>query len=166
MTPAGRRAPLEARQHVAKLVSGDVEQSCAGPDSVESVPTSNDMNARYVVKNELFRGLYRCGLNREEILDFFHFVDWVLALPPPLEYAFREEVAKYEEQLEMPYITSVERIGRIEALRGSILRFARARWGAEVESWAAKLEAISDYDQLNAVLDRVAVADKPEKVTF
>lgn len=44
----------------------------------------------------------------------FRLLDWVLALPAPLEYTFKQDLARFEKEKSMPYITSVERIGRKE----------------------------------------------------
>ena len=91
-----------------------------------------------------------------------------------MEYAFQDELERFEEQLKMPYITSIERIGlargraegRVETLRASILSVARARWGPGLEEWVEKLEAIGDCDQLQELLEQVAIADNPQKVRF
>jgi hypothetical protein len=49
--------------------------------------TKNDPQARLEVVIRMLRGLHTCGLDGEAIREFFLLVDWVLALPPNLEYA-------------------------------------------------------------------------------
>ena len=65
-------------------------------------------------KLRLVRLLYQRGYAREDILELFRVLDWFLQLPADLEQAFTDELIAYEEQANMPYITSVERLGRKE----------------------------------------------------
>ena len=54
---------------------------------------------------------YPLGFSRQKIIDLYRFIDWVLSLPSELDEQFWEELSNFEENQEMPYITSVERIG-------------------------------------------------------
>jgi hypothetical protein len=62
-------------------------------------------------KLRLVKRLYELGYSRSEVLNLFKFVDWVMTLPEGLKRTFWEELKTYEEDREMPYITSVEEIG-------------------------------------------------------
>ncbi len=62
-------------------------------------------------KFALMTMLYEQRYSRQEIIDLFRFIDWVLTLPPELEEAFRNDLATYEGDKNMPYITSIERMG-------------------------------------------------------
>ncbi len=73
--------------------------------------TQHDLTARYGAKFYLARRLYERGYKRESIIKLFHFIDWVMKLPPDLESAFWMELQQVEEIKRMRYITSVERIG-------------------------------------------------------
>jgi hypothetical protein len=77
----------------------------------ESPPT------RLAAKLALLRRLYGLGYNREQIVGLFRFVDWVMALPPELAQRFWAELQTIEEEHKVPYITSVERIGREAGLK-------------------------------------------------
>ena len=66
--------------------------------------------ARYRVKRELIRSLYRRGYQRPAILDLLRFVDWVLALPEGLENQLWAEVQQFEEEKHMRYVSSLEQI--------------------------------------------------------
>ena len=66
---------------------------------------------RYDVKWRLIRLLYRRNYTREEIVELFEFIDWVLQLSDGDEQRLWEDINKLEEVNRMPYITSVERIG-------------------------------------------------------
>ncbi len=71
-------------------------------------------NDKLTWKINLVKLLYERGYERQDILELFRFIDWLIRLPKGLEIQFREEVNKYEEGLTMPYVTSVERFGREE----------------------------------------------------
>lgn len=51
---------------------------------------------RLQAKVQLIRHLYTQGLTRQQILDLFRFLDWVLTLPEALEQQFRVELAHVE----------------------------------------------------------------------
>ncbi|MFB1490953.1 MULTISPECIES: DUF4351 domain-containing protein, partial [unclassified Thiocapsa] len=51
---------------------------------------------------------------REDILELFRVLDWLLQLPEGLEREFKRELIAFEEQANMPYITSIERLSRQE----------------------------------------------------
>jgi hypothetical protein len=73
--------------------------------------TKRDANSRKAWKLALVKRLYERGHDRSAILNLFRFIDWVLTLSEPSKRAFWEELRIYEEQRQMPYITSVEEIG-------------------------------------------------------
>ncbi len=58
----------------------------------------------------LVRLLYQRGYRREDILELFRVLDWMLQLPDGLEQEFKRELIAFEEQANMPYITSIERL--------------------------------------------------------
>jgi hypothetical protein len=116
-------------------------------------------------KLRLVRLMYQRGHGREDILELFRVIDWLLRLPDELEREFMRELMAFEEETKMPYITSVERIGRQEGRqeglhseRQLLLRLVRRRFGAEAaERSQALLERIAEPTVLEelgeAVLD-------------
>ena len=76
--------------------------------------------------------LYEQGFSREDILELFRFINWLLALPEDLEHRFDEKITHYEEEKQMPYITSVERIGiqkgMLQNAREAVLDVLEARF--------------------------------------
>ena len=73
----------------------------------------------------LIRRLYEKGWPRQKILDLFWFVDWVMRLPEPLDRRFKEEIDRFEEETNMRYVTSIERLSRQEGLEEGIEEYNR-----------------------------------------
>ncbi|MEB3294331.1 MAG: hypothetical protein VKJ24_14325 [Synechococcales bacterium] len=73
--------------------------------------TRNDAQARKDWKFRLTRRLYEQGYERQDILNLFRFLDWILDLPEALKQAFRRELEQYEQEHQMPYVTSIEQMG-------------------------------------------------------
>ncbi len=68
-------------------------------------------------KMHLVRLLYEGGWDRQDVLELFRFIDWVLRkLPEPLAQRFQSEVNKLETEKEMRYGTSIERMGHERGL--------------------------------------------------
>jgi predicted transposase/invertase (TIGR01784 family) len=67
--------------------------------------------ARKEWKFRLTRLLYERGYERQDILNLFRFIDWILELPEDLKRSFRDELEEYERKNQMPYVTSIERMG-------------------------------------------------------
>jgi hypothetical protein len=76
--------------------------------------TRNDAEARKEWKFRLTRRLYDQGYGRQDILNLFRFLDWILDLPEGLKQAFRAELAQYEQERQMPYVTSIEQMAKTE----------------------------------------------------
>ncbi len=73
--------------------------------------TKSNPMARKEWKLALIKRLYERGYDRSAIMNLFKFTDWLLILPEALKQSFWEELKVYEEERQMPYITSVEQIG-------------------------------------------------------
>jgi hypothetical protein len=95
---------------------GELEQS-RNPFAVvvmahlKTKETRNDAMSRKEWKFRLTRGLYERGYERIDIINLFRFVDWILDLPAELRREFRDELATYERERQMPYVTSIEQMG-------------------------------------------------------
>ncbi|MBF0630104.1 MAG: cytosolic protein [Magnetococcales bacterium] len=74
--------------------------------------TKHRTEDRYQAKWNLIRQLYQNGFNRQQVIDLFCFIDWVLHLPDEADKRLWKEIADFEERKKMPYISSVERIGQ------------------------------------------------------
>lgn len=69
---------------------------------------------RFAEKLSLVRWFYRKQFARETIINLVQFTDWTLQLSPYLAQQFRTDLATFEGEMYMPYITSIERVARKE----------------------------------------------------
>ena len=122
--------------------------------------TRKDLQSRKDWKFRLTRMLYENGYERQAILDLFRFIDWILELPSDLKEAFRNELAQYEQEKQMPYVTSIERMGieqgwkegRKEGERSLILRQLTRRVGVLPEHLTDRIQDLS-IEQLETLAE-------------
>jgi hypothetical protein len=76
--------------------------------------TRHDPQARYAAKWRLARLLYERDWDKQRIIDLFAVIDWLLHLPPDWERQLWRSIHELERNVNMPYVTSIERIGRQE----------------------------------------------------
>ncbi|MBX3167004.1 MAG: transposase [Candidatus Eremiobacteraeota bacterium] len=134
---------------------------------LQAQATRNHPALRAEIKFRLIRGLYSCGLTRAQLLELFRLLDWVLALPPKMEYDFKRDLARFEEEHQMVYVSSVERIARkegleagraeglakaqreaCEAIRQSIQERLEQRWGPVETKFRSQLAGVKDFQRL------------------
>jgi hypothetical protein len=139
--------------------------------------------ARKRVKLRLIRFLYARDYTREQILAWFRVLDWMLGLPEDLDREFREELIAFEEETQMPYVTSVERIGiqkglqqgleqgrqegrqegRREGEAAILLRQISLKFGPPSEHVRARIEA-ADADTLLDWSARILAAERVDDI--
>ena len=94
--------------------------------------TKNKPQQRYKIKWQLTRNLYERGYSKQDVLNLFRFIDWVMALPKELTRQFNEQVDEYEEEQKMRYITSIERLGMergvVQSTRENVLEVLQTRF--------------------------------------
>jgi len=78
----------------------------------------NDPDARYEMKLNLIRRLFKLGYEREEINNLFKFIDWLMWLPEEQEITLYQEVIEMEEGEYMTYVPMEERVYQIALKRG------------------------------------------------
>jgi hypothetical protein len=103
---------LDYKSRWAALEASTNPFACVVMAHLKMQETKQDKAARKVWKLWLIRRLYESGYNQDDVVNLFHFIDWLLKLPKALEDEFWQDLQTYEEERTMPYITSVERIGR------------------------------------------------------
>jgi hypothetical protein len=95
--------------------------------------TRNDGQQRKLWKFILTRKLYEQGYDRQDILNLYRFIDWLLELPEGLELEFQQEIAQFEQERQMTYISSIERMaeqkGRQQERREEVESLLRVKFG-------------------------------------
>ena len=81
---------------------------------IAALRTASDPDGRYRAKWQLVRNLYEVGYNAEDVRELFRLIDWMMHLREDLSERFKQELDQLEESLQMPYITSVERLAKAE----------------------------------------------------
>ncbi|MEO1433234.1 MAG: cytosolic protein, partial [Cyanobacteria bacterium J06633_8] len=123
-------------------------------------------------KLALVRGLYEKGFEREQVVNLFGFIDWMLTLPLELERQFWQEYSEYEENKKMRYVTSVERIGIEKGIeqgnkQGLIKGIAlglKLKFGDSGNNLLPEIEQVTDVDVLSAILDAIDTVDTVEQL--
>lgn len=87
---------------------------------LKAIEFKKEDKERKVWKLRLARLLYEQNFSRQDILELFRFIDWLLVLPEALEQEFTQDFSHFEEERKMRYITSVERMGIEKGLQQGI----------------------------------------------
>lgn len=115
-------------------------------------------------KMHLVRTLYERGYKRQDVLELFRFIDWLMVLPEEVDTIFWKELRKLEEDNKMPYVTSVERIGMkkgfekgvkqgaLQNAREMVLEVVSARFGIVTEDVAQMVQEIHTPATLKSLL--------------
>jgi hypothetical protein len=101
-------------------------------------------------KFALMTMMYEKGYSRQEVIDLFRFIEWVMILPPGLEKAFKNDLATYEEEKNMPYISNLEREseakgearGREAGKAELVIKLLNRKTGKVSDEILAKIEAL------------------------
>lgn len=87
--------------------------------------TTQAARERLQWKTALSKGLYKRGYEKQDIVEIFLVLDRMMRLPEPLELIFRDTMKQFEEENQMSYISSIERIGRLEGVQQGIQQGAQ-----------------------------------------
>ena len=55
--------------------------------------------------------LYERGYEKQDIIELYCFIDWLLVLPEALEKEFIRELHEFEKEKIMQYVSNIERVG-------------------------------------------------------
>jgi predicted HTH domain antitoxin len=102
---------LDYLPHWAELEASQNPFAIVVMAHLKTKETRNDAISRKEWKFKLTRMLYERGYERQDILNLFRFIDWILELPEDLKRSFRDELEAYEREQQMPYVTSIEQMG-------------------------------------------------------
>jgi hypothetical protein len=91
-----------------------------------------------------------------------------LWLPDELTEKFRQTVAEFEEEKHMPYVTSIERLGKQEGLqeatREAVVEILKTRFAAVPPAILDALNRLDDLGTLRALLRRAITVERPEEL--
>jgi hypothetical protein len=94
--------------------------------------TRTDAVARKEWKFKLTRLLYERGYERQDIINLFRFIDWILELPEDLKRSFRDELEAYERERQMPYVTSIEQMAEERQKQAIVLKMLQENISLDV----------------------------------
>ena len=140
--------------------------------------TRQDMNARFAAKWKLVQLLYQRGWDKQQVIDLFSVLDWMMRLPEQLKRSLWHNIEVLEEQEKMRYVTSIEQLysekwmqqgmvqglmqGRLEGEQSgeakALRRLLQKRFGPLSDDVLTRLQAAS-IDELELWLDRALDAD-------
>ena len=137
--------------------------------------TRHDDDRRFAAKRQLVKLLYAQGWERQRVINLFAIIDWMLALPKPLEQQVWQDIEDIERTADMKYVTSVERLaierGMARGLEmgiekgqlNTLTRQLTRRFGPLPDAALARLQSATP-DQLDVWTDRVLDAPTLEAV--
>lgn len=76
-----------------------------------------DAERRLDGKIRLMRSLARSGYPRKDIQALLRLIDWMITLPPALEARFDQAGHELEQEMNMPFVTTFERLATERALK-------------------------------------------------
>ena len=158
---------LDYRAHWAALEVDDNPFATVVMAHLKALETRADDRARYRWKLTLIKRLYERDYTRQDVLELFRFIDWVMVLPEGLEVELTKAVIEFEGEKQMRYVTSVERFGiekgrqegRQEGLLKGIELGLRLKFGAAGSALLPEIREIQDVAVLEAILNGLETTD-------
>ncbi len=115
-----------------------------------------DDASTYNIKRELMREYYNHGYDARYVRSLLHFMDLIFHLPEDLEKKFTEEILRIEEELNMPYVTNVERIAIKKGMKEG--KKEGKKEGMKEGMKEGKLETAREFLKLGVDIDTVVKA--------
>lgn len=129
--------------------------------------TRGNARERLSWKVKLVRELYERGYERNDVLELFRFIDWLLVLPDEMTKSFRQRIEELEQESKMQYVTSIERLGRQEGrqegLREVILAQFEEKFGPPDVPILNRVEKASQ-EQILLWAKRILTASSQDEV--
>jgi hypothetical protein len=137
---------------------------------LRALETRADDPSRYRWKLRLVKRLYERNYARQDVLELFRFIDWVMSLPREWEVQFTQALVQFESEKHMRYVTSVERLGiekgrqeglqegRREGLLEGIALGLKLRFGVPGLALLPEIREIQDMAVLEAILKGLETA--------
>ena len=124
--------------------------------------THRNPESRLNWKLSLVRRLYERGYSRQDILELFRFIDWLMVLPEELTLSFQEVAKSYEEAGRMRFVSYLEELAIEHGIEQGILRSSREdvieileiRFGEVPSSIVEVINGINQTSVLKTLLRR------------
>ncbi|MBN1486475.1 MAG: hypothetical protein JW981_02460, partial [Anaerolineae bacterium] len=162
---------LDYRERWAELEQSDNPFAVIVMAHLKTQETRQDVMARKDWKFSLLRRLYEHGYRRNDVVNLFMFIDWLMNLPPELEQALRQELRNYEEEQQMDYMTSFERAGYQRGVKEgieqgieqttkeAILKVLEVRFGKLPDTVELPVTKMKDLARLKTLLEKTAAVN-------
>lgn len=141
---------LDWRDRMDELESSDNPFAVVVLAHLKVIETKGSVELRKAWKFRLTKMLYEKGYERQQILDLYRFVDWVMILPEAVERAFWQELQSYEEETKVTYVTNAERFGfergiqeGLDHERSLILRLLSRKVGTIAPTTETQIRSLS-----------------------
>lgn len=117
----------------------------------------------------LVRKLFEQGYSRNDVVQLFRLIDWMMTLPADLEQEFRIQVRQYQEERQMPFLSRMElmakeegvqegiEVGKLQTLRETILDVLNLRFASVSETVVELLNRLDDAAILKQLFLRAVV---------
>jgi hypothetical protein len=159
---------LDWRDRADELESSNNPFATVVMAHLKVIETKRDVDQRKAWKFRLTRGLYEKGYDRQEILDLYRFLDWILVLPEMVEREFWQELQVFEEERRVTYVTNVERFGIeqgvVQGERSLILRQLTRRIGMIAPTTETQIRSLS-LTNLEALGEALLDFSQPSDLT-
>jgi hypothetical protein len=123
---------------------------------------------RAVAKFALTRRLYTLGYDRQEIVNLYRLIDWMVKLPPGMEADVWQQIKQFEVEGHMEYITTAERIGRAEGRAEGLVEGIGAmlemKFGQAAVALLPEIQSIDDIATLERLLQAIKLAATLDEV--
>ncbi len=129
--------------------------------------TRKDPLQRFEWKWRITRALYERGYTKQEVIDLFLFIDWIMTLPKELDTKFAQQLTEYKEEEKMKYVTSVERFlikrEKLETAREMLTEALAVRFSAIPEHILASISQVENPDSLKCLLKQAILTPSIEQ---
>ncbi|MCI0639586.1 MAG: hypothetical protein L0Y72_18930 [Gemmataceae bacterium] len=147
---------LDYAHNVEALEASDNPYAAIVLAHLQALWTHGDPSSRQQWKLRIVKGLYRGHWSNEDVRALFRLIDWIMTLPEDLDEAWRTAIYEYEEEQNMPYITSIERLamrkgreeGREEGILEGIELDLQTKFGSNGRKLLPKVRALGSVAEL------------------
>ncbi|HKL80958.1 MAG TPA: hypothetical protein VJ879_00455 [Desulfobacter sp.] len=117
--------------------------------------TKGDTQTRYSWRWKITTALYERGFSKQDILNIYRLIDWLMMLPEDLTKRFTEDLIRYEEEKKMPHVMSAERIGMEKGMEKGMLTEARENVLEALDARFSKDVTEDVYKKVQALNNRI-----------